>query len=304
MKRRIDPIDGTPYYLKFLKRSNDSQDFWILDPYGCGCAGMCLYCYAHSLLLRTSNWAPTPLHANRRRMLNAIKNLMHKEDSVRIGALTDPFQPEERRLHLTRDVIRALCAKGIKHTVVTKYSYVAHDDNIAVYDKDLTQIQVTLTSTDDEFASRYEGGSKVSRRIEAINKLSDAGFDVVVRLAPYVPDFVDQGHVDFERLASIRTQKVYVDFLRTDWHINAEFGKFIDVNRYSFKDHYTNQLPIEEKEKYMDLLMTNDDGKRQYRLSDYCEAHSKGLCEYYKGGRCEVRPLVKGKSLSPYCVTK
>lgn len=78
-------------------------------------------------------------------------------------------------------------------------------------DKDLAHIQVSLTCTDDGLYRKlgYEKAPVPSRRIAAIEELQELGFDVQVRLSPFIPDYID-----LNVLNSIKCDKILVEFLR------------------------------------------------------------------------------------------
>lgn len=250
-----------------------------------------MYCYARSLLEPTGSWLGEPLYARRQTMAKALVSHVHEGDSVRIGSLSDPYQPLEKSHGLTREAIGLLCRNKVRHHVVTKYAYVADEENMASFDKELTEIQITLTSTDDSFAPLYEGGSPVRERIEAIRRLCAAGFNTTIRLSPYVPDFVDAGKLDFDVLASTGCKNILVDFLRTDWRINKSMAGLIDASRYNVCYRRMYHLPVSEKIRYAELLLSRLDGM-QVRLDDFCRPHYEALKEHFAGTSCAV--MMKG----------
>ena len=70
-----------------------------LDTYGCGCAHDCSYCYAKSLLDFRGLWNPrAPLAADMAKIRALIPSL---RGTVRLGGMTDCFQPAERRVRNT-----------------------------------------------------------------------------------------------------------------------------------------------------------------------------------------------------------
>ena len=155
-----------------------------LDTYGCGCAHDCGYCYAKSLLDFRGLWHPEdPSVAD-------IGKIRKKLDKVpvgtvlRLGGMTDCFQPAEKKHRVTYDLIRELNRRRIGYLIVTKSALVADDEYIRIYDPELAHIQVTITATDDEKALEYEKASRISERIAVVEKLQDLSFDVSVRLSP------------------------------------------------------------------------------------------------------------------------
>lgn len=125
--------------------------------------------------------------------------------------MTDCFQPAERTYHITRDAIRRMNELGIGYLIVTKSALVAQDEYLAVLDPQLAHIQISLTTTNDALAKTYERASPPSARIAAIEKLAARGFDVSVRLSPFISQYID-----FGILNAIHCRKILVEFLRVN----------------------------------------------------------------------------------------
>lgn len=121
-----------------------------LDTYGCGCQHDCKYCYAKSLLDFRKLWnAKKPSVAPINKISNEIRKLK-KGTVVRLGGMTDCFQPCEKLYKNTYKAINLLNKRGIEYLIVTKSDLVA--DYMDVLDQDLAHIQVTVTTTDDELS--------------------------------------------------------------------------------------------------------------------------------------------------------
>ena len=118
----------------------------------------------------------------------------------------------------------------------------ADDEYMHIMDKNLAHIQITLTCTDDELYKKlnYEKASLPSKRIAAIEKLYKNGFDVSVRLSPYIPQFVS-----LDILNSIQCEKILVEFLRVNNWIEKWFS--IDYSDYIIKQGNYRHLPLQKK---------------------------------------------------------
>ena len=211
-----------------------------LDTYGCGCSHDCSYCYAKSLLSFRKLWNPNePKIADIKTIDNVVRRV--KRGSIlRLGGMTDCFQPCELQYGATFDAINILNNYGIGYLIVTKSHLVAEDQYIDVYDKRLAHIQVTVTTLDDDLSLTYEKASIPSKRIEAIKKLQDQGFDVSIRLSPLIESFMD-----FEKLNSLGINKAVVEFLRVNSWIEKWFD--IDYSKYTLNQSGYRHLPLEEK---------------------------------------------------------
>ena len=135
----------------------------------------------------------------------------------------------------------------IGYLIVTKNVLVADDKYIAVYDKDLAHIQISITTTDDKIAEGYDNADPISERIKAIEKLQALGFDVSVRLSPFIPE-----QVDFNVLNNIKCDKILVEFLRVNSAIKKIFN--LDYSEYTVKQSNYWHLPLEKKKEYISKI--------------------------------------------------
>lgn len=220
-----------------------------LDTYGCVCQHDCSYCYAKSLLSFRGLWdTKEPSVVNTQKVKNVIKKIDSGE-ILRLGGMTDCFQPCEATYRATYNTIQALNQRNIGYLIVTKSSMVADDLYMNVMRKDLAHIQITITTLDDEFYKEkgYEKASLPSQRVEAIKKLQDAGFDVAIRLSPLIEEFID-----FDKLNSLGINKAIVEFLRVNSWIKKWFD--IDYSKHTLKEGGYNHLPLEEKLRILEKI--------------------------------------------------
>lgn len=213
-----------------------------LDTYGCGCQHDCKYCYAKSLLDFRKLWNPKdPAVAD----INKIKKVLSKVPKgtvIRLGGMTDCFMPIERKYRVTISTIEELNKLGIEYLIVTKSAMVAEYSDIL--DKDLAHIQITVTTTDDELSKTYEKASVPSERIKAIEKLYKLGFDVQLRLSPFIPQYID-----FDILNNVKCDKILIEFLRVNSWIMKWFN--IDYSDYVIQSSGYNHLPLYKKKQYL-----------------------------------------------------
>ena len=240
-----------------------------LDTYGCGCAHDCSYCYAKSLLSFRGLWdAETPSAASLAKIERKISKLP-TGTIIRLGGMTDCFQPLEKQEEVTKGTIELLNKYGIGYLIVTKSDLICEYMNIL--DKDLAHIQISVTWVPCEKAVSTE------RRIKAIEKLHDAGFDVAVRLSPYVPQFVN-----YERLNGIRCDKIIVEFLRVNHWIKKWLP--LDYSEYTVKQSGYEHLPLSKKIEYLarvtgfDEVSVCEDTDEGYAYFRECVNHNKEDC--------------------------
>ena len=241
-----------------------------LDTYGCGCQHDCKYCYAKSLLDFRNLWNPQkPVVGNMKQIKNAITKIKKSGvEIVRLGGMTDCFQPLELQYRATYQTIRMLNKYKIGYLVVTKSHLVANDEYLKIYDKDLAHFQITTTCLDDELYKKldYEKASLPSMRIAAIKKLQDNGFDVAIRLSPLIENFID-----FDKLNTLGIEKAQVEFLRVNHWIKKWFD--VDYSKYKIKQNGYEHLPLEEKKRII--------SKIKIPIISVCEDETEAY-EYWK----------------------
>lgn len=238
-----------------------------LDTYGCGCSHECKYCYAKSELTFYGNWNPKePSIADINRIETKVKKLP-KGTVVRLGGLTDCFQPCELIYRTTYKTIQLLNKYGISYLIVTKSHIVANDEYVKIMDRQLAHIQISITTTDDELSLTYEKASVPSKRIAAIEKLSSLGFDTHIRLSPFI-----EGYVDFEILNNIKCDKILVEFLRVNPEIRKCFD--IDYSDYVLPQEGFLHLPLEKKVAMLSNI-------RSEKVISVCEDYTEHY-DYWK----------------------
>ncbi len=213
-----------------------------LDSYGCGCAHDCKYCYAKSLLKFRNLWHPErPAVANPRKVLRELAFMNPNTIGVlRLGGMTDCFQPIEKDKRITYQIIQGLNEMKIPYLIVTKSAMVADDEYIAILDKELAHIQITVTTTDDELSKTYEKASVPSERIKAIEKLAALGYDVQLRLSPFIPKYID-----FDVLNRVKCDKILIEFLRVNAWIEKWFR--LDYSAWTVYENGYKHLPLAVK---------------------------------------------------------
>lgn len=183
--------------------SNDSPDISFdqsINPYR-GCEHGCTYCYArptHAFLGHSPGLDfETLLYAkeNAAALLEKeLANPRYVPRTIALGTVTDPYQPIERGLGLTRGVLEVLERARHPVGIVTKSASVVKDVDIlarmARYD--LVKVALSVTTLDREVARKMEPrASTPSKRLEAIRTLADAGVPTQVMVAPIIPALND-----------------------------------------------------------------------------------------------------------------
>ena len=243
-----------------------------LDTYGCGCSHDCKYCYAKSLLNFRKLWNPTdPAVADIGKIRKQIQKIANGKcgeiKAIRLGGMTDCFQPIEATHKVTYETIKLLNEYRVPYLIVTKSDLVASDEYLKILDKDLAHIQITVTTTYDDLSLSYEKAVVPSRRIAAIEKLQSLGYDVALRLSPFIPEYVD-----LDVLNSVKCDKIQVEFLRVNTWIKKWFD--IDYTPYVVSQSGYLHRTLEDKKNLLKLIT----GFKQVSV---CEDETEAY-EYWK----------------------
>jgi DNA repair photolyase len=188
---------------KVIISHNDSPDVGFsasINPYR-GCEHGCIYCYArpaHAYMglspgLDFESRLFFKPHAARL-LENELANPRYTPQLIHIGGNTDPYQPQERTLRVTRQVIEVLARFRHGFSVITKSALIVRDlDLIApMAEQDLVRVAISITSLDRKLARSMEPRAATpEKRIEAVKRLSDAGVPVTVMFAPCIPGLND-----------------------------------------------------------------------------------------------------------------
>jgi len=193
------PTTVTAEVARSIIARNDSPDIPFeqsINPYR-GCEHGCIYCFArptHAYL----NLSPGLDFETRLFYKVNAAELLEKELSARgyvpkliqLGANTDPYQPIERGLNITRGLLQVLQRFRHPFTLVTKSHTVMRDvDLLADMSKrGLCQVFVSLTTLDDGLKRGLEPRApSPAARLRTIEGLSQAGVSVGVLAAPMIP---------------------------------------------------------------------------------------------------------------------
>jgi DNA repair photolyase len=193
----------TPERVRGIITRNDSPDVPFdqsVNPYR-GCEHGCVYCFARSshayLGLSPGLDFESRLFSKPdapEQLARELGRPRYRVQPIALGANTDPYQPVERRLSLTRRLLEVLAAHEHPFTVATKSDLVLRDLDLlaAMADRRLAAVLVSVTTVDPALARRMEPRAPTpSRRITAIRRLVDAGVPVSVLASPMIPGLND-----------------------------------------------------------------------------------------------------------------
>jgi DNA repair photolyase len=183
---------------------NDSPDIGFdrsINPYR-GCEHGCIYCYAR----------PSHAYLGLSPGLDFETRIFYKPDAaallrdelrkkgyvcrpMTLGSNTDPYQPAERKLGITRSILEVLREFHHPVTIVTKGALIQRDIDILsdMAKEKLAVVTLSVTTLDRDLARIMEPRAATpERRIETIAALSKAGVPTGVLSAPMIPALNDR----------------------------------------------------------------------------------------------------------------
>jgi DNA repair photolyase len=173
---------------------------WSLNPY-MGCAHRCTFCYVRAFERRADRPSDERYGTSIRVKVNVAEVLRKElarptwqEETVAIGAATDPYQPAEGRYRLTRGCIEALRDASNPFSLITRNPMIVRDLDVFVEASKRAQVGVVFSvpTLDEEVWRRTEPGTPPPRRrLEALRRLVDAGVKASVGMAPILPGISD-----------------------------------------------------------------------------------------------------------------
>lgn len=171
-----------------------------INPYR-GCEHGCIYCYArpthHFLGLSSGLDFETQIyikHDAAELLKEAFSRPGYRPSPLALGSNTDPYQPIERRLQLTRRVLEVMADCRHPVSIVTKSAAVLRDlDLLVPMARDgLASVTLSITTLDSDLARRLEPRAAAPhRRLATIRELSSAGVPTSLSLAPVIPGLTD-----------------------------------------------------------------------------------------------------------------
>jgi DNA repair photolyase len=168
----------------------DSYDFTI-NPYS-GCSFGCTYCYA-AFFSRNSekmdNWGYwVDVKENALALLRKKRKKPMEGSRIYMSTVTDPYQPIEKKLEVTRDILKELRDyHNVRLVIQTRAALVTRDIDI-FKDFETLQVNMTITTDSERVRKAFEPlcpSNKV--RLKAIQEVHEAGIRSCITVTPLLP---------------------------------------------------------------------------------------------------------------------
>lgn len=159
-----------------------------------GCCHGCIYCDSRSDCYGVGHF--DQVRAKEKALEIIRDDLRRKTRSgvVGTGAMSDPYNPFERELELSRHALELCDAFGFGAAIATKSTLLTRDIDVlqSIAEHSPVLIKVTITTAEDELAAKIEPNvSRPTERFKMIEKLSGAGLYTGILLMPVLPFIED-----------------------------------------------------------------------------------------------------------------
>ncbi|MDL2289618.1 radical SAM protein [Clostridia bacterium OttesenSCG-928-F22] len=179
---------------KTILSKQKKPEYWFGVEYNMnlyrGCNGGCIYCDSRSDCYRVERFDEVRAKGNALAVLERELTSKKKQHIVGMGAMSDPYNPYEKELKLTRGALELLCRQRFGATVTTKNALVTRDIDV-LQQLNLYAplcVKLTITTLDDALAKKIEPySSSTQERFLAIEKLRVAGVYTGILLMPVLP---------------------------------------------------------------------------------------------------------------------
>jgi DNA repair photolyase len=181
--------------------SNREMPFtWTINPYR-GCEFACKYCYArytHEFMeMRDGIEFEQKIYA-KQHAADLLRQELRKVklgEEIAIGTATDPYQPIERKLEITRAILQEFARhSGLELGIVSKSSMIVRDIDVLqeISRNNSISVNFTVTTVNADLARILEPRApRPDLRLEALRKLREAGIRAGVICAPVLPGITD-----------------------------------------------------------------------------------------------------------------
>lgn len=258
----VEPVPGSAPRTRVFRdasrtliTTNRSPDVGFsasLNPYR-GCEHGCAYCYArptHEYLgLSAGLDFETQLFAKTdapRLLRETFLRPRWKPTVLGMSGVTDPYQPVERGLRITRGCLEVLAEFRNPVAVITKNHLVTRDTDLLaeLAAVDAGTVFVSITTLDESLRGDLEPRtSTAARRLDAIRRLSDAGVPTGVLVGPVIPGLTESELPDILRAAAEAgaTQSSYI-VLRLPYGVADLFSEWLERHVPLRKERVLNRV--------------------------------------------------------------
>jgi len=194
---------------------------WVINQY-IGCQHACRYCYAKFMCKwydygRWGSWVVV-----RENMPELVRG-RYVAGKVYMSSISDPYQPIEERLKLTRRILENM-SKMVRVSILTKSDLLLRDLDLFKRFRDI-EVGLTVNGFEESVKNDLEPYSpSIGKRVEALKRLHESGVKNYAFISPIIPSLTDIEEI----IADTRDFVTYYLFEFLNFRAaGAEFRRFL-----------------------------------------------------------------------------
>jgi DNA repair photolyase len=213
-----------------------------------GCNHGCIYCDSRSDCYHVDNFDEVRAKEDALNLIHRDIKSKRKAGVIGTGAMSDPYNPFERKYQLTRGALEIINTYGFGISIASKSDLITRDIDILKRIKQHSPvlIKITITTCDDELCKKLEPNVAVSsRRFAAIKQLSQNGIFTGILLMPVLP-FIDDNEENIKGIINL----AHANGAK---FIYPAFGVTLRQNQREWYFRKLDELFPKLKDKYIEL---------------------------------------------------
>lgn len=210
-----------------------------------GCPHGCIYCDSRSECYNIDNFDKVRAKENAIDIITKDLKSKKKKGVIMTGSMSDPYNPFEEELCLTRKALEQINLYNFGVAIATKSSLITRDIDILkkISEHSPVLIKMTITTFDDTLCKKIEPNVSVSsERFKAIKELSDSGIYTGILLMPILP-FINDNEENIKNIV----KKAYECGAKFIYSFG--FGVTLRGNQRDY--YYKKLLEIFKKDKFV-----------------------------------------------------
>lgn len=194
---------------------------FTLNPYT-GCSFACDYCYARFFAATFDeqntwgDWVKVKENAvdllRRARRAKSVERRLEEGDTIYMSSVTDPYQPIEHKVGLTRIILEELVEIQPRITIQTRSPIALRDIDLFHKFKHI-RINFTITTDSEYVRSRYEPHCPaIEVRLKAAKQVAEAGIPIGISVSPMLP--IKDAKTFGQRIADLKAAEYVTQFFK------------------------------------------------------------------------------------------
>ena len=190
----------TPVKILSENNSPDIPFKFSINPYQ-GCEHGCVYCYARNVhtywgFSAGMDWETKIIAKKNAALLleNEFLKKSWKPETIVLSGNTDPYQPLEKNLEITRQLLKVFVKYQNPVGIITKNALITRDIDLLKYlaEKRLVSVFFSVTTINEKLRRKMEPRTTSAAKIfDSMKHLSDNGINVGVMMGPIIPSIND-----------------------------------------------------------------------------------------------------------------